>query len=88
MQTICALLPDADLLLIDEPFMGLDIYAMEYLEKLIQEKTESGASVLLTTHQLDRIKHIADDYMMLQQGNVQSAGGIAELETITRRTES
>src|SRR5690625_3765103 len=55
-QTICALLPDTPLLLIDEPFMGLDIYAIDYLEELIMEKVRSGTRVLLATHQLDRVR--------------------------------
>jgi len=86
-QTICALLPDTPLLLIDEPFMGLDIYAIDYLEELILEKTRSGTSVLLTTHQLDRVKNIADHYIMLQQGEILHAGPIADFHTIKRRTE-
>ena len=86
-QTICALLPDTPLLLIDEPFMGLDIYAIDYLEELIIEKVRSGTSVLLTTHQLDRVKNIADHYIMLQQGEILHAGPIADFHTIKRRTE-
>ncbi|PAV30696.1 ABC transporter [Virgibacillus profundi] len=85
-QTICALLPDTSLLLIDEPFMGLDIYAMDYLEKLIKEKAEKGTSILLTSHQLERIKDIADHFIMLQHGKIQSHGPIDEFETIQRRT--
>lgn len=86
-QTICALLPDTSLLLIDEPFMGLDIYAIDYLEELIVEKVRNGTSILLTTHQLDRVKNIADHYIMLQQGEILHAGPIADFDTITRRTE-
>lgn len=86
-QTICALLPDVPLLLIDEPFMGLDIYAMEFLEKLIAEKVEQGTSILLTSHQLDRIKNLADDFIMLQHGEIVRTGAIADFETITRGVE-
>lgn len=85
-QTICALLPDTSLLLIDEPFMGLDIYAIDYLEELIKEKASKGTSILLTTHQLDRVKNIADHFMMLQHGKVLNQGPIADFETIKRRT--
>src|SRR5690625_7257108 len=75
-QTICALLPDTPLLLIDEPLMGLDIYAIDFLEELIIEKVRSGTSVLLTTHQLDRVKNIAEHNIMLQTGRDQRAGPI------------
>ncbi|MFB4168306.1 ABC transporter ATP-binding protein [Virgibacillus sp. JSM 102003] len=84
-QTICALLPDTPLLLIDEPFMGLDIYAMDYLEELIQEKARSGTAVLLTSHQLERVKDIADTYIMLQHGEVLDQGPVGDFKTIRRR---
>lgn len=83
-QMICALLPDPSLLLIDEPFMGLDVHAMEYLEELIVEKARQGTAILITTHQLDRIKNIADTYMMLQHGVIQDEGYIESFETIKR----
>src|SRR5690625_6358910 len=60
-QTICAFLPDTPILLIDEPFMGLDVYAIDYLEKLMIEKALAGTSILLTTHQLDVVKDLAED---------------------------
>ncbi|SDQ90434.1 ABC transporter ATP-binding protein [Virgibacillus salinus] len=84
-QTICALLPDTPLLLIDEPFMGLDVYAMDYLEELIREKAHSGTAVLLTSHQLERVKDIADTYIMLQHGEVLDQGPISDFKTIRRR---
>lgn len=87
-QTICALLPDTPLLLIDEPFIGLDVYAMAYFEELIKEKLQNGTSVLLTTHQLDRIKDLADDFLMLQHGKLTEQGIITNFDTITRGSES
>lgn len=84
-QTICALLPDTPLLLIDEPFMGLDVYGMEYLEELIREKARSGTAVLLTSHQLERVKDISDTYIMLQHGEVLDHGPIGDFKTIRRR---
>lgn len=87
-QTICALLPDVPLLLIDEPFIGLDVYAMSYFEELIKEKLQAGTSILLTTHQLERIKDLADDFLMLQHGELVERGMITDFDTIKRRTES
>ena len=83
-QTTCALLPDTPILLIDEPFMGLDIYALEFLVQLIHEKSKKGTSILLTTHQLHRVKEIADEFMMLQNGRLLNEGDITDFETIQR----
>jgi len=84
-QTICALLPDVSLLLVDEPFMGLDVYASDFLEKVLQQKRQEGTTILLTSHQLDRMKSLADQYIMLQQGRVVDTGKIAEFDVLKRR---
>lgn len=87
-QTICALLPDTPVLLIDEPFMGLDVYAIEFLERLIMEKAKNGTSILLTSHQLDRVKDLADHFLLLEHGEIVQSGEIKEFDTITRGSES
>src|SRR5690625_4653977 len=69
-QTICALLPDVPVLLIDEPFMGLDVYAVEYLLEMIKEKDLHGTSILLTTHQLYQIQSLDDRFFLCE--NIQS----------------
>ncbi|PWU68052.1 ABC transporter ATP-binding protein [Gracilibacillus dipsosauri] len=85
-QTICALLPEVDLLLIDEPFMGLDIHAAAALQQLLLEKTQGGTSILLTSHQLDRINQVADKYILLDKGEIREYDEMANFDTITRRT--
>src|SRR5699024_332505 len=83
-QTICAFLPDVPVMLIDEPFMGLDVYAVDYFLVLLKEKINEGMSVVLTSHQLDQVKDIADTFMMLEEGRVKSTGDIHEFTTITK----
>src|SRR5699024_12078622 len=86
-QTICAFLPDTPVLLIDEPFMGLDVYAIDYLKKLIIEKSLAGTSILLTTHQLDVVKDLAEHVMMHQDGKILNKGKIHEFDTIKRGSD-
>src|SRR5690625_53878 len=86
-QTICAFLPDTPILLIDEPFMGLDVYAIDYLKKLIIEKALAGTSILLTTHQLDVVKDLAEHFIMLQHGKILNMGPIHEFDTIKRGSD-
>jgi len=83
-QTICALLPDTPVMLVDEPYMGLDVYAVDYFEEALKEKVKQGTSILLTTHQLDRVKHFADDYITLQHGEIVEKGPITEFQNIQR----
>src|SRR5690625_4240356 len=54
-QTICAFLPDVPLLLIDEPFMGLAVYAVDYFLVMLGVKLAEGTTIIITTHQLERV---------------------------------
>ncbi|WP_082232217.1 ATP-binding cassette domain-containing protein [Halobacillus massiliensis] len=84
-QAICALLPDVPLLLIDEPFMGLDVYAGASLIEVLQDRKNDGTSILLTTHQLDKVRNLADEFVMLTGGSVSDSGAIENFETLDRR---
>lgn len=84
-QTICALLPDVPLLLIDEPFMGLDIHASNDLQQILSEKTAADTSILLTSHQLERMEELSDTYIMLHKGQIAEHGKIEEFRTLSRR---
>ncbi|NNE10216.1 MAG: heme ABC exporter ATP-binding protein CcmA [Gemmatimonadetes bacterium] len=54
-----ALVHGPDLLLLDEPFTGLDASGADILETLLREATEAGGSVLFTSHRLDRATRVA-----------------------------
>lgn len=83
-QTICAFLPDVPLMLIDEPFMGLDVYAIDYFLALLNEKINNGMSIVLITHQLEQVKDLADTFLLLEDGKVKNTGDISEFTTITK----
>ncbi|MBO8157334.1 MAG: ABC transporter ATP-binding protein [Bacillaceae bacterium] len=84
-QTICALLPDVPLLLIDEPFMGLDVYSVDFLLDELKKRKEQGTSILVTSHQLDKIKDICDEYVMLKDGRICESGKIKDFGGLKRR---
>lgn len=86
-QAICALLPDAPILLIDEPFVGLDVHAIEFLVSELKRKKAEGVAIILCTHQLDMLFDLADDFLMLHQGEITETGTIEEFSTISRRSE-
>lgn len=86
-QTICAFLPDVPLILIDEPFMGLDIYAMDFITECMRQKSAAGVSLIISSHQLERVRDLTDQYVLLQQGEVVHQGAIDQFETIKRSTD-
>ena len=73
-QLACALIRPAQLLVLDEPVVGLDPPSQRLLGELLQEATAAGVAVLLTTHQLAFADGLADRAVMLQDGAVRDQG--------------
>ena len=65
-----ALLHDPELLLLDEPFTGLDRDGVELLENLVTEQRAAGTSILMVTHDLARVSLLADQAVLLGRGRV------------------
>ncbi len=81
-QFIAALVHQPSLLVLDEPFNGLDPVAMAQLTEFLHELTAEGASVLFSSHQLDLVSHLCDRIVVIDRGSV-----IAEdsMENLQRR---
>ncbi|GEM04038.1 ABC transporter ATP-binding protein [Halolactibacillus miurensis] len=84
-QLIAGLIIDAPVLLIDEPFVGLDIYAQQELTSILIEKKQKDQAVILTTHQFDQLEGVMDRYVMLHQGKVIKEGDRTDLGELKRR---
>lgn len=84
-QLIAGLIIDAPLLLIDEPFVGLDVYAQQELTRILKEKKQTGQAIILTTHQFDQLSGIMDRYIMLHQGKLIKEGDQQDLGELKRR---
>jgi len=69
-----ATLHDPQVLLLDEPYTGLDREASQFLDQLLQKQKESGRTVLLITHDVDHGLRLADDVLVLVQGRVVASG--------------
>ncbi|MBD7895414.1 ABC transporter ATP-binding protein [Limosilactobacillus sp. Sa3CUN2] len=75
----CALMIDAKLLIVDEPFYGLDPLAVHDLLELIEEKKKAGTAVLMSTHVLDTAQRYCDRFVLLANGKVRAHGTLEEL---------
>lgn len=80
--TFCAaLLHDPEVLVIDEPMVGLDPRAAKNVRLLMRERAEAGRTVLLTTHQIDVAEEAADRVTLLHRGRVAAEGSLADLRS-------
>jgi heme ABC exporter ATP-binding subunit CcmA len=66
------LLPQPDLLLLDEPFSNMDAASARQMLDLLERQRNAGKTILLTTHQRDLAAPIADFLLTLQAGAVES----------------
>jgi ABC-2 type transport system ATP-binding protein len=73
-QLACALLRPFQLLLLDEPVVGLDPPSQRALQGLLRRAAAEGAAVVLTTHQLGFAHGLADRAVILEDGRVADAG--------------
>lgn len=78
-QLACALIRPSRLLVLDEPVVGLDPAAQRTLRALLLEAKRAGRAVLLTTHQLDFARGIADRAVLLSDGDVVATGPYEEI---------
>lgn len=78
-QLAVALVHEPDLLILDEPFAGLDPVAVSMLSSVMTEQVERGASVVFSSHQLDLVQDLAEDVTIIANGRTQASGTVAEL---------
>lgn len=73
-----ALLHKPSLLLLDEPFTGLDQHAVSMLSKLLMQQKETGRTILLTTHDLHIAADLSNRYLILEKHRITEDGIMAE----------
>lgn len=73
-QIAAALVHDPEVLILDEPFSGLDPLAVEIVAGVLQERAAAGAAVLFSSHQLDVVERLCDDLVIIASGQIRAAG--------------
>lgn len=78
-QIAAALVHRPSVLILDEPFSGLDPLAVETVLGVLQEHAAAGAPVLFSSHQLDIVERLCDDVVIIADGAIRAAGDAGEL---------
>jgi ABC-2 type transport system ATP-binding protein len=78
-QLAVALVHEPDLLVLDEPFAGLDPSAVDVLSGVLREVAREGKAILFSSHQLDLVERLCDRIVIIDQGKVLASGTLAEL---------
>jgi ABC-2 type transport system ATP-binding protein len=69
-QLAAAIVHDPDVLVLDEPFSGLDPIGVASLSEVLREFAAKGAAILFSSHQLDLVEHICEDVAIISDGRV------------------
>jgi ABC-2 type transport system ATP-binding protein len=73
-QIALALVHDPDVLVLDEPFSGLDPIAVDTVHGILDAQARRGAAVLFSSHQLDVVERITQDVVIIGGGQIRAAG--------------
>ena len=77
---IAALLHDPELLILDEPFSGLDVTSAMVLRRTIELLARQGKAVLFSSPVLEQVDRLCTDLVVLKNGSVAAAGSMADLQ--------
>ncbi|OZD56429.1 ABC transporter ATP-binding protein [Rhodococcus sp. 06-1477-1B] len=73
-QIAASLVHEPEVLILDEPFSGLDPLAVDVVAGVLQEKAAEGAAVLFSSHQLDVVERLCDDLVIIADGTIRAKG--------------
>ncbi|QGN49416.1 ATP-binding cassette domain-containing protein [Micromonospora sp. WMMC415] len=80
-QIAAALVHDPEVLVLDEPFSGLDPLAVDTVVAVLRERAATGAPVLFSSHQLDVVERLCDDLVIIAGGVIRAAGSREQLRS-------
>jgi ABC-2 type transport system ATP-binding protein len=84
-QLATALVHDPVVLVLDEPFAGLDPIGVESLSGTLRELAARGAAIVFSSHQLDLVEDVCQDVAIINRGHVVLAGDLDELRARSTR---
>jgi len=80
-QLAAAVVHEPPLMVLDEPFAGLDPEAVDVLTEVLRTSAKEGAAILFSSHQLDLVERACDRVVILADGRVLADGTLSELSS-------
>jgi ABC-2 type transport system ATP-binding protein len=84
-QLGAALVHEPELLVLDEPFSGLDPLGIETMSAILRARAAAGVAVVFSSHQLDLVEDVCEDVVIIHHGRIVAAGPIDELRASSTR---
>jgi ABC-2 type transport system ATP-binding protein len=83
-QLAAALVHGPELLVLDEPFSGLDPVGVDVLAEVLAERARGGVPVIFSSHQLDLVERLCEAVAIINRGRLVATGAVAELRSSGR----
>jgi ABC-2 type transport system ATP-binding protein len=84
-QLAAALIHRPELLVLDEPFSGLDPVGVDALAEILAEQAAEGVPVIFSSHQLELVERLCEAVAIINRGRLVAAGGVTELRAFNSR---
>ena len=84
-QFIVAVIHDPELIILDEPFAGLDPVRTQTVQNIIGKLRDEGKAIILSTHQMNKVEELCDRVLMIDKGHTILYGDLMETRTKFRR---
>jgi ABC-2 type transport system ATP-binding protein len=78
-QLAAALVFNPEVLVLDEPFSGLDPVAVDLMSAVLRERAEAGVAVIFSSHELDLVERLCDRVGIIDRGRLVACGTVPEL---------
>jgi ABC-2 type transport system ATP-binding protein len=79
-QIIATLLHEPDLIVIDEPFQGLDPVSTRLVKQVLDEQRRAGRAILMSTHQMHQVEALCDRIVLIDEGHTVLYGPVSQIK--------
>lgn len=79
-QFIASVIHDPDVMILDEPFSGLDPVSVNLLKNVILDLKKRGKTIIFSTHQMEQVEQMCDDISLINHGTQVLSGGLKEVK--------
>lgn len=86
MQLAQTLVCDPQIIILDEPFSGLDPVNSQILKEVIAEQIEKGKLVIFSSHQMNYVEEFCEDIVIIHHGNIVLNGNLREIKRNLEKT--
>jgi len=87
LQLATALVHEPEVIVLDEPFAGLDPVAVASLSETLRQRADAGCTMLFSSHQLDLVQDLCEDIAMIDRGHAVLQGNVATLRASSGRRQ-